>query len=146
MKMGKLIIDATTGTVIAAENCYVVDDSALTEDNYSDSELCEIAKTGKSVQSMGERTGWGDNAYSWSVSYSPLSIRDEAEVLIEGMVYVDGDPEYESLVWVRTATQEQLEDISNYAMSHDGVWDGFRYAMTDAIMAIHDEHTKSSDD
>ena len=44
--MGKLIIDAMSGTVLDADHCYVVEDSVLTEVEYSDSELREIAKAG----------------------------------------------------------------------------------------------------
>ena len=45
-----LLIDSTTGTVLTAASCYLVDDDSLTEqewdalDTSSDSEVCAIAK------------------------------------------------------------------------------------------------------
>lgn len=47
---GYLLIDASTGTVLSASTCYLVDDNAFSiEDwdnmeSFSDSEMCEFAK------------------------------------------------------------------------------------------------------
>jgi len=46
-----LLIDSTTGTVLTAASCYLVDDDALTPteweqfDEMGDSEVCEFAKS-----------------------------------------------------------------------------------------------------
>lgn len=134
--MGKLIIDAMSGTVLNADHCYVVEDSALTEDNYSDSELSEIAKAGISVAQMGQDTGWGDNAYRYSVSYSPLSLRDEAQVYIDGGVYTEDDDEWEALNWAKNATAEELSEVSDYIMAYDGIWDDFRGNFIESLLDV----------
>lgn len=126
--MAKLVIDATTGTVLNAENCYIVDASDMTDDDFTDREIAELAeRVGKSIQKMGTDTGWGDNAYRFSVSYSPLSLKDEADSYIEGGVYSEGDAEFEALSWAKdTATVDELTEISESIMSDDSLWDDFR--------------------
>ena len=101
----KLIIDKTTGTVLNLEGCVIVEtddlndyDSALLEEA-SDSELSDIGeRCGISIEQMGRDTGWGDNKYKWAVSYSPLSIKDETQMLVEGGVYTEEDKEWKELI------------------------------------------------
>ena len=142
--MSKLIICAQTGTILHAEHCYVVEDGMTSPEAMElgiammegdDSAIGNIAKTiGISVVKMGEGTGWGDNQYRWTVSYSPRSLRDEAYAYLEGGVYEESDPEYAALVWVaEQATQEELESLSDDIMSHDSVWDGFRSALVEQV-------------
>ena len=148
--MSKLIIDAQTGTILSAEHCYVVDTDTLTAEDESllevasDSELGELAqRAGKSLARIGQDTGWGDNAYKFTVSYSPLSVRDEADAFIEGGIYSKGDDEYDALVWAKdVATIEQLEDIGYFIMSNDGVWDGFRENFMEALTFVYKESKK----
>lgn len=138
--MGKYIIDTQTGTMVSAEYCYIVDDADISEDlnPMSDTELSELAeKVGVSLRKIAQDTGWGDNAYRFTVSYSPMSIKDEAYSLIDGMVYEEGDPEYESLVWASTAELSDLEDVSYAIMEQDSVWDGFRDNLTEMLTFIH---------
>ena len=138
--MGKYIIDTQTGTMVSAEYCYIVDDADISEDlnPMSDTELSELAeKVGVSLRKIGQDTGWGDNAYRYTVSYSPLSIRDEADSLLEGGVYEEGDREYEALVWAKDADLEDLGDVSESIMSADAVWDGFRENLTEMLVFIH---------
>jgi len=120
--MSKLIIDATTGTVLNADNCYVVDASVLTEDTYSDSELCDIAKTGISVAVIGQDTGWGDNAYRYSISYSPLSIKDEAQTRLDAGMYDPDEPEYEAMKWAVKASIDKLQKVSSLIMEDNNTW------------------------
>ena len=54
-----LLIDATTGTVLTASSCYLVDDDSLTPtewqlfDEMTDAEVCEFAKSrGKKVSDV----------------------------------------------------------------------------------------------
>ena len=134
--MSKLIIDATTGTVLNVENCYIVDDDTLTDDTYSDSELCEIAKTGISVFEMGQDTGWGDNKYRYSVSYSPLSIKDEAETRLFAGMYDPDEPEYATMKWAVDAPIEKLEEVSSLIMEDNNTWADFYSNMVLALEYI----------
>lgn len=142
--MPKYIIDATTGTVLDLDECFVVDtdnlspeDLDLLEEPASDSELGDLARrNGKSVKQIGQDTGWGDNKYRYSVSYSPLSLKDEAESLLDGGIYEEEEPEYKRLEWVaKEATIEQLTEISDWIMWHDAPWDGYRDNVMEGIRA-----------
>lgn len=138
----KLIIDATSGTILNAEDCYIVLAEDIPDMELSDSEVGSIAKKhGLSLLKLGADTGWGDNAYRYTVSYSPLSIRDEADSLLEGGIYESPEDEKykRALEWVRsTADPDQLAAISDFVMGHDGVWDGFRENLMEAVMFIYD--------
>jgi hypothetical protein len=144
----KLIIDATSGTVLDAEDCYVVDTEKLSDierdelESGSDSEIANIAQVnGIAIKKMGADTGWGDNAYRYTVSYSPLSIKDEADALLEGGIYESPEDEkYKRVLeWARSeAAEDQLQSISDFIMGHDGVWDGFRENLMEALIFIYD--------
>jgi hypothetical protein len=146
----RLIIDATTGTVLNIDECYIVDTEKLDDhddellENASDSELSEIARrVGKSVKGMGQDTGWGDNSYAYTVSYSPLSIKDECDSFIEGGIYDESDREWHAVKWVlETATLEQIADISSWVMSNEGVWDNYRSNIMEFLMLVHKEYTE----
>ena len=143
----KLLIDTTTGTILNIEGCVVVetdnfddhDSHLMGEASASDSEVCDIGKRyGISLTQMGADTGWGDNKYRYSVSYSPLSIKDEADSLIEGGVYTEEDSEWKALQWVLNgATQTDLEDLSDWIMSSDGVWDGYKSNMMEWLIHLY---------
>jgi hypothetical protein len=137
--MTKLIIDATNGTILNMNDCYIVDAELLGDDiMLSDSEAQELAnKHGISVAKMARDTGFGDNSYRYTVSYSPKSIKDEADSLLEGGIYEEGDREYEALVWAKDADLNDLTDISDSIMSQDGVWNGFRENLTEMLVFIH---------
>lgn len=137
----KLIIDAVTGTILNTEGCYFVDEKDILGEDLSDSEIGALAqRVGKSVQQMGLDTGWGDNKYRYSVSYSPLSIKDEADAYLVGGVYTKEDSVYWALQWViNEATQEQLESISDYIVGYDSIWDDFRVHLLDGIMWLYKE-------
>jgi hypothetical protein len=135
----KYIIDATNGTILNMNDCYLVDAELLGDDiMLSDSEAQQLANEhGISVAQIARDTGFGDNAYRYTVSYSPLSIKDEADSLLEGGVYEEGDREYEALVWAKDADPKDLERVSNAIMSQDSVWDGFRENLTEMLTFIH---------
>ena len=137
--MTKYIIDATNGTILNMNDCYIVDAELLGDDiMLSDSEAQQLANEhGISVAKMARDTGFGDNAYRYTVSYSPLSIKDEADSILEGGIYVEGDREYEALVWAKDADLADLTDISDSIMSQDGVWNGFRENLTEMLVFIH---------
>jgi hypothetical protein len=141
----KLIIDKTTGTVLNLEGCVIVEtddlndyDSHLLEEA-SDSELSDIGeRCGISIEQMGRDTGWGDNKYKWAVSYSPLSIKDETQMLVEGGVYTEEDKEWKALQWIQTeATKADLEDLSDWIMSGDSVWDGYKSNLMEWLVHIY---------
>lgn len=137
--MTKYIIDATNGTILNMNDCYIVDAELLGDDiMLSDSEAQQLANEhGISVAQMARDTGFGDNAYRYTVSYSPLSIKDEADSLLEGGVYEECDREYEALVWAKDADPKDLERVSNAIMSQDSVWDGFRENLTEMLVFVH---------
>lgn len=139
----KLIFDAMTGTVVDADSCYVVESDDLTDEyleilhNGSDDERSQLGmQLGKRLNEIGQDTGWGDNKYRWTVSYSPKSLKDEADALLDGGIYEDAeDDKYKSMLeWVANeATENELEEVSDLAMSADHVWDGFRENLMEAI-------------
>ena len=135
----KYIIDTQTGTMVSAEYCYIVDEKDISEDlnPMSDTELSELAQeVGVRLTTVGQETGWGDNAYRFTISYSPLSIKDEAETYVEGGVYTEGDVEYDALMWAKDASTEELEEISYWVMNNDSVWDGFRGNLIEGLMWV----------
>lgn len=129
-----LVVDKKTGTILDLDDCYIVDAEHLSEDTYSDSEVGEIAeKHGKSLAQICRDTGNGDNKYRWTVSYSPLSIRDEVDAWIEGGVYTEEDDEYPALLWAKDASEEDLSLVSDTIMANDGVWDDFRNNLLESL-------------
>jgi hypothetical protein len=137
--MTKYIIDGSNGTILNMSDCYIIDSEHLGDDIIiSDREAGELAiKHGISVAKMALDTGFGDNAYRYTVSYSPLSIKDEADSLLEGGIYEESDREYEALVWAKDADPEELRVISDSIMSQDAVWNGFRENLTEMLVFAH---------
>lgn len=136
-----LIVCAETGTILNAEHCYVLEDEKLPDEILSDSEISAVAtEHGKSLMQIGQNTGWGDNRYSWTVSYSPLSLRDEARSYLEGGIFTEEDTEYETFDWVANkATYEELTEISWNIMADDSLWDGFKNRFVDAVLHGYNE-------
>ena len=121
-------------------DCYIIDAELLGDDIVlSDREVQELANEhGISVAKMARDTGFGDNAYRYTVSYSPRSIKDEADSLLDGGVFIEEDKEYKALLWVKDeATTEELETISDGAMSNDSVWQEFRETLIPEIMFVY---------
>ena len=138
--MTKYIIDGSNGTILNMSDCYIIDSEHLGDNIIiSDREAGELAvKHGISVAKMAQDTGFGDNAYRYTVSYSPLSIKDEADAMLDGGVFVEEDKEYKALLWIKDeATTEQLEIIADGAMSNDSVWQEFRETLVPQIMFVY---------
>lgn len=148
----KLIVDALTGTIIDADTCYIVDTEELSaEDDAllsggSDSEASEVAqRVGVSVSQMGRDTGWGDNRYSWTVSYSPLTLKEEAQEMLGqlSMAYGDGkgDDEglYNALVWAsEEASLAELGTLADTIMAYDEeVWHGWKRNFSENLVDFH---------
>lgn len=136
-----LIIDAQTGTILDAQHCYVVEEEKMPDESLSDSEVSAIAmEHGKSLAEIGQSTGWGDNRYAWTVSYSPLSLRDEALSYIEGGIFTEEDTEYEAVKWVASvATDDELAEMSWSIMADDSLWDGFKNRFIDSVLYAYEE-------
>lgn len=143
--MSKLIIDATNGTILDMSDCYIVDAELLGDDIVlSDREVQDIANEhGISVAEMARDTGFGDNKYRYTVSYSPLSLRDEADMSIEGGLYdeTDGDV-FKALMWAKDAPLEELKVVSETIMAQDSVWDGFRENTVEALLFAYKAREK----
>jgi hypothetical protein len=138
--MTKYIIDGSNGTILNMSDCYIIDSEHLGDDIIiSDREAGELAiKHGISVAKMAHDTGFGDNAYRYTVSYSPQSVRDEADSLIEGGFYTEEDKEYKALLWIKDeATTEQLEILGDGAMSNESVWQEFRETLIQQVMFVY---------
>jgi len=148
----KLIICSVTGTVLDLESCYIVDPSELSDedtvaiDEGSDAERSVIAtRAGISVEKMGWDTGWGDNKYRYTISYSPKSLRDEADSILEGGIYDDPeDAEYKTILeWViKGATEEELANVADWIMGADHVWEGFRQNFMEGLIYWYRESKK----
>lgn len=144
--MTKLIVDATNGTILNMNDCYIVDAELLGDDIVlSDREVQDLANEhGISVAQMARDTGFGDNAYRYTVSYSPLSIKDEAETLLDGVAYYEDDEiEKKALTWAHeTATTDELRAVSDFIMGADSVWNGFRENVVEALVWVYKESNK----
>ena len=148
----KLIICSVTGTVLDLESCYIVDPSELSDDDTvaidegSDADRSAIAiRAGISVEKMGWDTGWGDNKYRYTISYSPKSLRDEADSILDGGIYDDPeDAEYKTILeWViNEATEEELANVADWIMGADHVWDGFRQNLMEGLTYWYRESKK----
>jgi hypothetical protein len=137
----RYVIDTQTGTMLNVEHCYIVEATHLPDEDLSDSELSKLAtEKGTSLTEIGSDTGWGDNKYCWTVSYSPYTFVDEAIAWLDGGIYTEGETEHEALVWVASkATKADLAEMSSTIMSYDSIWDGFRGLVMDVILE-HYQH------
>jgi len=148
--MSKLIVCNVTGTVVPLDDCYLIDTEMLSEsdstlladwdESGNDSIIAELGKTaGKKLEPMLSAGNYGDVTYANSVSYSPLSLKDEAEVLIDIQqwdMYDEQESVKAALEWAyNTATVEELDDVSKYIMVSDDVWDGYKTNMIQGLMS-----------
>lgn len=140
-----LVIDAQTGTILNAEHCYVVKDVPEQIAEGADSEIAEFAKFyGKSLSEIGQDTGWGDNKYRFTVSYSPNSLRDEADAMLDSEIYEHIDEPEDSgkckslLEWVKNeASDKELEEVAYWIMNADQVWNGFQNNVLESLYWYH---------
>ncbi len=121
-----LVVHPGTGTILDMDECYIIEDAHL-DAELSDSEIGAIVEEkGRSLNGVLQETGYGDNKYRYTVSYSPFSLKDEADALIEGGIYTEEDDAYGALNWARDASPEELSMVSESIMSNESVWDDFR--------------------
>lgn len=136
--MGKMIFNpydetltSLEGSVIIETEDFTLEDEHLMAD-YLETEnygiLNDLAnRYGKPIKKMLERNGYGDVSYLNSITYSPRSLRDEAEVILEVGAY-DQDPETKRfLEWAKsTATNDELDDVAQYILNHDEMFSGYK--------------------
>lgn len=133
-----LIIDATTGTILDMDDCYIVEDASLTKDEEamldsgSDSLIGELAMS-VGIPLNAEALEWVKYGRTTSISYGPSALRDEAEVLLEVMgEETDGDDPEDVrmrglLRWAHDdATDSELAYIAQHILGDDHAWDGYR--------------------
>jgi hypothetical protein len=143
-----LIIDAKTGTVLDSDDCYVVSQSQLEEDDLqaiesgSDSEISGIARRlGKSLSEIGSTTGWGDLTYATSISFSPLSLREEASVWLEsGLSHhaVEDEDIAEALEWcVTVANEDELNLIGQICVAENDLWEPYRDTFIEVLLETY---------
>ena len=65
-------------------------------------------------------------------------IIDEVETLIDGGIYTEEDREWKALQWIQNdATQQDLEDLSDWIMSGDSVWEGYKSNMMEWLLHLY---------
>lgn len=134
-----LVIDATSGTILNLESCYIVYDEALTEseesilENGSDSEIGELAEQA-GVPLFGDALEWIKYGRMTSVSYGPSALRDEARAILDVMGPIIEQSERDSLQWViDSASDEELAYIGQHILNDDAVWSGFQRNFLSAL-------------
>lgn len=146
--MTKLLIDAQTGTILQVEHCFIVETDDLDEDqdtileSGSDTEISDLARaTGISLKEMGQDTGWGDNKYAFTVSYSPKSIRDEAFAMLDNHIYEPEDEHYHVVKWTAyEATDEQLAEVGAMICGSDATWDDYTNNIMGDLVFAYSRH------
>jgi hypothetical protein len=128
----KYIVHEGTGTVIAVDECVIVDvpEEVLTtldgDDYFDEYKICEYAsENGKPINTT-------DLTWSNTVAYSPFAIREEIrESLWEG--YSDDDEERAVLEWAEKATDDELNQIAEYILSANDSWGEYTSNMMDGL-------------
>jgi hypothetical protein len=130
----RLIIHAGTGTIIPADECLVV---TITDDIYPlDHEIVERAEEyGLPISEL---------LSSNTMSFSPLALREEARELLGGGGYYDADdtsPEAEAVRWCAyIATDDELNEVGQWIMNDDDLWQTYRTSFTEGIRWGYGEH------
>ena len=148
--MTKLIVDLQTETILGIDHCVILDIEKLSAEDqatlaecdedmgFDDDVVCEIAaRNGIKLTELGASTGWGDLQYRNAVAYSPLSMKDEALVYTESGMYEEDEKEFEALMWVRRASTEELDELSDFIMNDDAVWNGYRSNFVDNLVHFY---------
>lgn len=134
-----LIIDAMTGTILDASECYIVFDDSLTEtqeallDSGSDSTVGELAREA-GVPLSGDALEWILYGRMTSVSYGPSALREEARAIMEVMGPILEQEERDPLEWViNSASDVELAHLGQHILNDDAVWNGFRRNFLEAL-------------
>lgn len=124
----KYIVHQGTGTVIAADECIIVDVpnvllETLSGDDYFDEvRICEYADThGKPINTT-------DLTWSNTVAYSPFAIRDEIRESLmenyEGEGFID---------WGLAASDDDLSAVASFILSADDVWTNYTLNLVEGL-------------
>lgn len=126
--MTSFIVHIGTGTVIATDECVIVnvpDDvmDNVPDDREHDDIIVEYAgEYGRDINQT-------DLSWNNSIAYSPSSIREEiVEALRER--YPD---DKEALDWGMSASDDELNEVASYIITADGVWENFHSDLMDGL-------------
>ena len=130
--MSKILINLNDGTVCELANTVVVDIDKLDEEGKALlNEWSEGGNDGDAI-SLGEKYGTplerftdNDLTYANSMSFSPQALRDEFEN--SSMTYT---PEFK---FGSQLTQEQLEELGQYILSSDYMWNVYQEELISGI-------------
>lgn len=131
-----LVIDASSGTVLDLDDCYIVEDENFTPEQEaimnsgSDTLIAELA-VAEGYRLDKDAIEAVKYARLTSVSYGPSALRDEARVLLEVFMPESDDPEdialRDSLKWVaEEANDATLCLLGQHILNDDAVWNGYR--------------------
>lgn len=138
----RLIIHAGTGTIIPAEECLIV---TLTDDVLHDGDTGTELEDHEIVE-LAEEHGFPleDLLSSNTMSFSPLALREEAREMLDSGGYIDADdtsPEAEAVRWCAyIATDDELNEVGQWIMNDDDLWQTYRTSFTEGIRWGYGEH------
>jgi hypothetical protein len=122
------IVHPGTGTVIASDECVIVNVPDEVLDNVPDDEehddvIVDYAKeNGRDINTTDLK--WGN-----CVAYSPSAIREE--ILESLRDYFPDDKE--ALDWGLSATDDQLNEVASYIIQSDTIWETYRTDIIDGL-------------
>jgi len=138
--MGYLIYNKFDGTLTTVAESIIFTTETLSEEDallmasYLEEEntdaLDEVAKrNGKNLEEMLERIGYGDLSYTNSITYSPRSLREEADIIIQAGTYEDYEDAAkvaEMLNWVLNAPDDSLNLVAQYILADDRLFSEYK--------------------
>lgn len=140
-----LIVDITSGAVSDTDNCYIIDEKSLTQEQWlaldSGTRPLKIAEMAKNLG-----TPIGDDAIEWikygwctSVSYGPSSLKEEAEVLLD-LLDIHDIQDATTRGFVQKfleANEAEQAFIGESIMNSDDTWSGYRKNFVDALYEFY---------
>lgn len=143
------IVHIGTGTIISADECVIVDvpdevTDEITEhggdDYFDEADLLALAEeNGKPINKTDLK--WGN-----TIAFSPVALREEANAIIDGGIYEEGDSEYEAFMWcINTATDDDLNMVASYILDDDDLWQTYKTSVIDGLRQGLIWHKESSD-
>ena len=132
----KYIVHYGTGTVIAVEECVVVDvsDEILADlttsggdDYFDDNVICDLALE------IGTPINTSDLTYGNCMAFSPDSLREEAQEILDLGLWAT-EEQRKAMEWcVSTATNDQLNEVAGYILNDDTMWSEFRSSVLEGL-------------
>jgi len=121
-----IYIDINTGQWGYLDSLTVLDFTELTDDQQHE----VISGNGKELgKTLGKSISHTDNTITNCISYSPSTLRGEADLLLcEGLI---SHEEYDWLT--KWATDDELNDVAEYILSGSGAWRNYRDNVSEGI-------------